>query len=316
MSDKMRFWRHVEQPPDWALKTIQAGRLKGKTDINPQWRYRAVTELFGPCGDGWWFTVDRQWLEPAENGEVCAFVNVTLYTEDCDKGIPANGGSKFVANEKNGPHVSDEAYKMATTDALSVAMKMLGVAARIYYGAGGTKYSARPGADKKTGTKKQVKKEVSEEENKRAAEEAWSKAWGKVMESIGEDDFDNISALRAHFFKLTTEKSTGFKVMTDSTEGMTAKEVKLITAMLTKGHERVLGFCAGPVPDPEDPDKIIDWRKELGLPALGTVACEVCNAVLSPAEKSSCAIAKLDGYFCTKHVPEGLKKTKEAKDEA
>ena len=304
MSDKLRIWDQVEQPPDWALKTIQAGRLKGKTDINPQWRYRAMTELFGPCGDGWWFTVDRQWLEPAENGEVCAFVDVTLYTEDCDKGIPANGGSKFVANEKNGPHVSDEAYKMATTDALSVAMKMLGVAARIYYGAGGTKYSARPGADKKTGTKKQDTKEADENEAVRKAEAAFHAEWGRVMEAIGEDDLDASKALRHHFVKLTTEGSSGFVVMTDSTGGMSSKEIRLLTAMLKKGHEKVAGHCTG------------DWREAVGLPALGTVACEICNAVLTEAEKSSCAIAKLGGHYCTKHVADGLKKKQEDSDEA
>ena len=47
--------------------------------------------------------------------------------------IPGTGGSSLVAMERSGAYVSDEAYKMALTDALSVAMKSLGVAADVYY---------------------------------------------------------------------------------------------------------------------------------------------------------------------------------------
>ena len=40
----------------------------------------------------------------------------------------------LIVNEKSGPHTSDEAFKMALTDALSVAMTRLGVASDIYMG--------------------------------------------------------------------------------------------------------------------------------------------------------------------------------------
>ena len=39
-----------------------------------------------------------------------------------------------MAKESKGPYFSDEAFKMSLTDALSVAMKMLGVGANIYSG--------------------------------------------------------------------------------------------------------------------------------------------------------------------------------------
>jgi len=55
--------------------------------------------------------------------------------------IPAIGGSVLVSKESAGLHASDEGYKMAITDALGTAMKMLGVAADIYAGLwDGTKY--------------------------------------------------------------------------------------------------------------------------------------------------------------------------------
>ena len=300
MSDKLKIWQLVEQPPDWALKKITGGRLSGKTDINPQWRYLVMTEVFGPCGQGWWFTVDKQWLEPGADGVVCAFVDVTLYAEGLDKGIPGNGGALFVASEREGLHTSDEAYKMATTDALSVALKMLGVAARIYEGSPVTKYSQ---PEKKTGTKKQGAKETDEAGAILKAEAALNTAWDNVMEAIGEDDADNVRRLRRYFIEVTTEKSNAFLPMADSTAGMSSKEIRLLTSMLTKGHVKVEGLCLN------------EWRDKLGLPSLGREVCAVCGETLTEAEKASCAIAKLPGYWCTKHVSAGVKKAQSLKEE-
>lgn len=138
-------WNALSHPPASALRQIQAGRLRGKTDINPMWRYQAMTEQYGPCGVGWRYSIDRLWTEPGEGGQVCAFALVSLYVmEDGEYGmaIPGIGGSMLIVQENGGPHTSDEAYKMAVTDALSVAMKMLGVGAAVYAGAwDGSKYN-------------------------------------------------------------------------------------------------------------------------------------------------------------------------------
>ena len=142
--EKLEYWNQLKQPPAESLKTIQAGRLKGMTDIKPQWRIQVMTEVFGPCGDGWKYTIERLWTEIAANGEVVAFAQINLWARMGDAygdPIPGIGGSMLVAKESKGMHSSDEAYKMAVTDALSVAMKSLGVAADIYMGNwNGTKY--------------------------------------------------------------------------------------------------------------------------------------------------------------------------------
>jgi hypothetical protein len=142
--NNMQIWNNLKQPPKNALKTIGAGRLKGKTDINPQWRYQAMTEQFGPCGMGWKYEIKRLWIEPTIDSQVMAFAEVAVYIKDGDKwsdSIPGIGGSMMVAKEKSGPYASDECFKMAVTDALSVALKMLGVAADIYGGLwDGSKY--------------------------------------------------------------------------------------------------------------------------------------------------------------------------------
>jgi hypothetical protein len=158
-----RIWENVKQPPPHALKQINAGRLKGKTDINPQWRYQALTEQFGPCGTGWKYEVKKVWNEPVSDGQIFAFAEVHLYFKEDDKWsdpIPGIGGSMLIVKEKAGLHASDEGYKMAITDALSVACKMIGVAADIYAGRwDGKKYAGVP-VNKNSSQKEPVKRRL------------------------------------------------------------------------------------------------------------------------------------------------------------
>ncbi|HUT58139.1 MAG TPA: hypothetical protein VNA25_09860 [Phycisphaerae bacterium] len=148
----MTVWNKLAKPPASALKPISGGRLSGKTDVNPQWRMQALTEEFGPCGIGWKYTIDRVWTEQANGPEMLTFALVTLYvkpkgSESWSDGIPGIGGNKMVEMESRGAHNSDECYKMAVTDALSVACKALGVAAEVYLGNwDGAKYRDTPPA--------------------------------------------------------------------------------------------------------------------------------------------------------------------------
>ena len=134
----------LRRPPKDALRTIKAGRLQGKSDINPQWRIDIMNEEFGPCGFGWYPTITKQWVEHGADGEIMAFVNCEVHirvNEEWSKPIPGTGGSRMIAKEKSGLYNSDEAFKMAYTDALSVALKTIGVAADIYRGKfDGSKY--------------------------------------------------------------------------------------------------------------------------------------------------------------------------------
>jgi len=135
--DNMKIWDALKRPPETALKKITGGRLGGMTDIKPQWRYEAMTEQFGPVGVGWRYRIDNLWIEEGSDGVQVANAVVELSVKDGDEWsdpIPGVGGSTLVAKEKNGLYTSDEAYKMAVTDALGNAMKYLGVAADIYAG--------------------------------------------------------------------------------------------------------------------------------------------------------------------------------------
>lgn len=135
INENLRYYEVLRNCPETALRTIQAGRLKGKSDINPVWRIKAMTEAFGPCGIGWRYEVTRQW-ELTFGEEVKAFVNVDLFIKvdgEWSEAIPGTGGATLVEVGRQGLYVNDEGYKMALTDALSVAMKSLGVAADVYY---------------------------------------------------------------------------------------------------------------------------------------------------------------------------------------
>lgn len=144
--DNLTLYDQFRNVPAEAKKVITGGRLNGKTDINPMWRIKALTEAFGPCGIGWWYEITDKHIERTDTGEISAFVDINLYYDlngVVSKPIQGTGGSAFIAREKSGLYVSDECYKMALTDAISVACKALGVGADVYWDKDKTKYSTR-----------------------------------------------------------------------------------------------------------------------------------------------------------------------------
>lgn len=145
IKEDLEIYRSLSQPPKSALKTIGVGDLKGYTDINPQWRYEAMTEKFGLVGFGWKYEIQKLWTEQGARGEVLAFAQVAVFVRNSKKEwsdpIIGIGGSKLINCFNNGMKSNDEGYKMAVTDAFSTSLKMLGVAADIYAGRwDGSKY--------------------------------------------------------------------------------------------------------------------------------------------------------------------------------
>lgn len=170
--DNLRYYDKLREVPDGAKKKIAAGRLKGMTDINPMWRIKKLTETFGPCGIGWYPEIVDTWLDGGANGEISANIKILLYVREgaeWSKGIPGIGGSKFVAKENAGLYTDDEAYKKAFTDAISVAAKLLGVAADVYFEKDSTKYDGNGATASKSvdsGAKAVPTSKQTEEEQK------------------------------------------------------------------------------------------------------------------------------------------------------
>ena len=138
--DNMQIYNAGRAVPAEAQKQFSNGKFSG-TDINPMWRIKKLTELFGPAGVGWY--VDNVVERCEEHGETTmAIVNLELYIKvdgEWSKPIYGTGGNVLL----NKGRASDEGYKMAFTDALSIACKSLGIGADIWFANDTTKYTRK-----------------------------------------------------------------------------------------------------------------------------------------------------------------------------
>lgn len=145
-------YERYAQPPQNALKDFNNGKFHG-TDINPMWRIRALTEAFGPCGIGWYTEVVRQWREDTPDGAATVYCHINLYIKvdgEWSKPITGIGGNTLTRVTRNGSSTTDEAFKMAYTDAMGIACKALGFGANIWWKYDKTKYTESDGADNNT----------------------------------------------------------------------------------------------------------------------------------------------------------------------
>ena len=175
-------YARLATPPVSALGAIKGGRNKGKTDINPQWKYEAMTEVYGLCGLGWKFAIDETNIIDLPNGEKMIFMKVALHIKDGDgwsEPIYGYGGDFIVKEENAGKkenarlYADDEAYKKCLTDALGNAMKNIGVAADVYKGMFETKYNGEV-----------TRKDAAEETQNTGAENKKEPANRKLAELI------------------------------------------------------------------------------------------------------------------------------------
>ena len=146
-SDNLHIYKQVSSVPEDAQKPFESSWGKKLTEINGMWRIQKLTELFGPCGEGWFTEVTRQERVDFPNGEVCVFTDINLYLKDTKTGrwskpIRGTGGNRLVLKNADGLFIDDEAYKKAYTDALGIACKALGFGADIYWGRNDSKYDS------------------------------------------------------------------------------------------------------------------------------------------------------------------------------
>lgn len=135
--ENLEIYNKLKEVPKEAQKPITGGRLNGMIDIKPMWRIEKLTEVFGICGIGWKTKIKNKEILEGANGEKIAIVDIDLYVKidgEWSDAIEGTGGSSFVTNETKGLYTSDECFKMAYTDAISVACKSLGMGADIYWG--------------------------------------------------------------------------------------------------------------------------------------------------------------------------------------
>lgn len=227
-TENLRYYIASKTPPKEACKPFKrAGGFEG-TDINAMWRIKQLTELFGPCGIGWYTEVTKREIIPFDVVHQKAFVDINLYVKDpvtgeWSKPIQGTGGNDFVTKRKSGDIVvNDECFKMAETDAIGSACKKLGFGADIYWSQDKTKYTAEENSEdyQVVATAEEVKAE-----NKK-----------RVFEQMGGDPF---------FSKKTAEPKTESEFVTadQATQRLDA-ETRAKMKKAAEGRNKIAQFSA------------------------------------------------------------------------
>ncbi len=149
----LKTWESLAKTDPAYMKSIGGGPLgaAGFSSIDPMWRWQRLTEEYGPCGEGWRYSVAQHGVE---DGIVWVLVELfagrgtpggekkgpdgtmTYFSGVGPKPIPAFGAAAISKHK-------DESWKCALTDALGKAASMLGLCADVYLGEhDGDKYTA------------------------------------------------------------------------------------------------------------------------------------------------------------------------------
>lgn len=133
MSENTKLWDMLGRTdPAHTKGFTRGGGFKG-TAIKPMWSYRRMTEEFGPCGMGWGIGAPTFRVEDCGE-ERLVFCTVTVWYEKPEQVLVGVGGDKVVAKNKYGISTDDEAYKKSFTDAVTNALKLIGVGADVHMG--------------------------------------------------------------------------------------------------------------------------------------------------------------------------------------
>lgn len=131
--DNLRIWNVLAKTdPKHTKPFSRAGGFKG-TALKPIWVVKRLTELFGPCGEGWGIGEPR-FETVASNGDILVYCTVSCWHGSPENTLYGVGGDKAAGKNKNGPFTDDEAFKKAFTDAVNNAFKFVGVGGDIHMG--------------------------------------------------------------------------------------------------------------------------------------------------------------------------------------
>ena len=125
MTDNKRYWDLLKKTDPKFTKRINKG-FGEITTIDPQWQIGKMTEVFGPVGIGWGYTVQYTYTEQL------VFAEVSIWTEAYSN-IYGPVCSVQKLWRKTGA-LDDEAPKKAMTDAMTKAFSHLGVSADVFLG--------------------------------------------------------------------------------------------------------------------------------------------------------------------------------------
>lgn len=136
MTENTKLWDVLGRTdPSQTKSFTRGGGFKG-TAIKPMWSYRRMTEEFGPCGLGWGVGEPSFHVHPGCDGETLVYCTALVWYrhEDKDCRVYGVGGDKVVNKFSSGLKSDDEAFKKAFTDAVTNALKLIGVGADVHMG--------------------------------------------------------------------------------------------------------------------------------------------------------------------------------------
>lgn len=136
MSENTKLWDLLGRTdPRHTKPFTRGGGFKG-TAIKPMFSYRRMTEEFGPCGFGWGVGEPVFQVVPGSDGEVLVYCTASVWyrQEEKECRVYGVGGDKIVNKFSSGLKSDDEAFKKAFTDAVTNALKLIGVGADVHMG--------------------------------------------------------------------------------------------------------------------------------------------------------------------------------------
>lgn len=134
MTDNLALWEKLGKTDPAHTKGFKRGGGFSGTAIKPMWSYKRMTEEFGPCGTGWGVGEPSFQVVPGPEGEVLVFCTASIWYGPEKNLVFGVGGDKAVGKNKYGLQTDDEAFKKAFTDAITNALKMIGVGADVHMG--------------------------------------------------------------------------------------------------------------------------------------------------------------------------------------
>jgi len=135
--------------PNHTKEFNRGGGFKG-TAINPTYQLLKATEVFGPVGMGFGWTIAKEDYIPGDSGDVNHVIRLDLWYRVTPQFVAMMpeaadylgqtctvthfGQTIFVGRNKNGAFTDEEAPKKSLTDAISKCLSCLGFSADIHMG--------------------------------------------------------------------------------------------------------------------------------------------------------------------------------------
>lgn len=207
--------------PEHTKSFRRAGGFSG-TAIKPMWAYKRMTEEFGPCGKGWGVYEPSFQVVPGPEGEMLVFCTASIWYEKPEQRAFGVGGDKAVGKNKHGLSSDDEAFKKAFTDAITNALKMIGVGADVHMGMfDDNKYVNT------------LRDEFAQANTKSSAALKRENSWEKVMEQFNSDLVDCKTLVALETLKATYRAKA-------KSEGWTAAWMNALKDEFLKAEDAIM----------------------------------------------------------------------------